>query len=121
MIIRMLSTFRNYIVDFQVGKEFEEDLTGIDDRKCMTTVSWDGDKLECVQKGEKEGHGWTQWIEGNLNISQSFTEKKEAYDFVNKKVKLLLLLHRQKQSTIRSSLCGSSMYEGILLDAQSLA
>ncbi|XP_032765754.1 LOW QUALITY PROTEIN: retinol-binding protein 1 [Rattus rattus] len=65
MIIRTLSTFRNYIMDFQVGKEFEEDLTGIDDRKCMTTVSWDGDKLHCVQKGEKEGRGWTQWIEGD--------------------------------------------------------
>ncbi|XP_078211125.1 retinol-binding protein 1 [Callithrix jacchus] len=65
MIIRTLSTFRNYIMDFQVGKEFEEDLTGIDDRKCMTTVSWDGDKLQCVQKGEKEGRGWTQWIEGD--------------------------------------------------------
>ena len=62
MIIHTLSTFRNYIMDFQVGKEFEEDLTGIDDRKCMTTVSWDGDKLECVQK---EGCGWTQWIEGD--------------------------------------------------------
>ncbi|XP_020035761.2 LOW QUALITY PROTEIN: retinol-binding protein 1 [Castor canadensis] len=65
MIIRTLSTFRNYIMDFEVGKEFEEDLTGIDDRKCMTTVSWDGDKLQCVQKGEKEGRGWTQWIEGD--------------------------------------------------------
>ncbi|XP_012617745.2 LOW QUALITY PROTEIN: retinol-binding protein 1 [Microcebus murinus] len=65
MIIRTLSTFRNYIMDFQVGQEFEEDLTGIDDRKCMTTVSWDGDKLQCVQKGEKEGRGWTQWIEGD--------------------------------------------------------
>ena len=65
MIIHTLSTFRNYIMDFQVGKEFEEDLTGIDDRKCMTTVSWDGDKLECVQKGEKEACGWTQWIEGD--------------------------------------------------------
>lgn len=28
-------------------------------------MSWDGDKLECVQKGEKEGRGWTQWIEGD--------------------------------------------------------
>lgn len=65
MIIRTLSTFRNYIMDFQIGEEFEEDLTGIDDRKCMTTVSWVGDKLECVQKGEKEGRGWTQWIEGD--------------------------------------------------------
>lgn len=28
-------------------------------------MSWDGDKLLCVQKGEKEGRGWTQWIEGD--------------------------------------------------------
>ncbi|XP_032725467.1 retinol-binding protein 1 isoform X2 [Lontra canadensis] len=39
MIIRTLSTFRNYIMDFQVGKEFEEDLTGIDDRKCMFSIT----------------------------------------------------------------------------------
>lgn len=25
-------------MDFQVGKEFEEDLTGIDDRKCMVRI-----------------------------------------------------------------------------------
>ncbi|KAL8187739.1 UNVERIFIED_CONTAM: DNA-binding proteins Bright/BRCAA1/rbp1 [Gekko kuhli] len=36
MIIKTLSTFRNYIMDFDVGKEFEEDLTGLDDRKCMS-------------------------------------------------------------------------------------
>lgn len=38
MIIRTLSTFRNYIMDFQIGQEFEEDLTGIDDRKCMVRI-----------------------------------------------------------------------------------
>ncbi|XP_042316908.1 retinol-binding protein 1 [Sceloporus undulatus] len=65
MIIKTLSTFKNYIMDFHIGKEFEEDLTGVDDRKCMTCVTWDGDKLLCVQKGEKEGRGWTQWIEGD--------------------------------------------------------
>ncbi|XP_068262284.1 retinol-binding protein 1 isoform X4 [Nyctibius grandis] len=65
MIIKTLSAFRNYIMEFDVGKEFEEDLAGVDDRKCMTTVSWDGDKLLCVQNGEKEGRGWTQWIEGD--------------------------------------------------------
>lgn len=43
MIIRTLSTFRNYIMDFQVGKEFEEDLTGIDDRKCMVRI--------CIHQG----------------------------------------------------------------------
>lgn len=31
----------------------------------QTTVSWDGDSLVCVQKGEKEGRGWTHWLEGD--------------------------------------------------------
>ncbi|KAF4796394.1 Retinol-binding protein 1 [Turdus rufiventris] len=35
MIIKTLSTFRNYIMEFDIGKEFEEDLSGVDDRKCM--------------------------------------------------------------------------------------
>ncbi len=30
----------------------------------QTTVSWDGDNLVCVQRGEKEGRGWTHWLEG---------------------------------------------------------
>lgn len=38
MIIKTLSTFRNYIMEFDVGKEFEEDLTGVDDRKCMVRI-----------------------------------------------------------------------------------
>uniref|UniRef100_A0A673ICZ0 Retinol-binding protein 1-like n=1 Tax=Sinocyclocheilus rhinocerous TaxID=307959 RepID=A0A673ICZ0_9TELE len=62
-IIKTLSTFRNYNMDFVVGQEFEEDLSGVDDRKCMTIITWDGDKLVCVQKGEIEGRGWTHWIE----------------------------------------------------------
>ncbi|KAJ8270197.1 hypothetical protein GJAV_G00111470 [Gymnothorax javanicus] len=65
LIIKTLSTFKNYNMDFEIGKEFEEDLSGVDDRKCMTTVSWEGDKLVCVQKGEKEGRGWTHWVEGD--------------------------------------------------------
>lgn len=32
----------------------------------QTLVSWDGDKLVCVQKGEKENRGWKHWIEGDL-------------------------------------------------------
>ncbi len=32
----------------------------------QTTVSWEGDKLVCVQRGEKEGRGWTHWLEGNM-------------------------------------------------------
>lgn len=38
MIIKTLSTFRNYIMEFDVGKEFEEDLAGVDDRKCMVSI-----------------------------------------------------------------------------------
>ncbi|XP_030220015.1 retinol-binding protein 1.1 isoform X2 [Gadus morhua] len=33
--IKTLSTFKNYNMDFTVGQEFEEDLSGVDDRKCM--------------------------------------------------------------------------------------
>ncbi|XP_034052076.1 uncharacterized protein LOC117532731 [Gymnodraco acuticeps] len=65
IVIKTLSTFKNYNMDFHVGKEFEEDLSGVDDRKCMTTISWDGDKLVCVQKGEIEGRGWTHWVDGD--------------------------------------------------------
>lgn len=31
----------------------------------QTTVTWEGDKLVCVQKGEIEGRGWTHWVEGD--------------------------------------------------------
>ncbi|KAA8587673.1 retinol-binding protein 1.1 [Etheostoma spectabile] len=65
IIIKTLSTFKNYNMDFHVGKEFEEDLSGVDDRKCKTTVTWEGDKLVCVQKGEIEGRGWTHWVDGD--------------------------------------------------------
>ncbi len=32
----------------------------------QSLVTWDGDKLVCVQKGEKENRGWKQWLEGDL-------------------------------------------------------
>uniref|UniRef100_A0AAY4BMU9 Cytosolic fatty-acid binding proteins domain-containing protein n=1 Tax=Denticeps clupeoides TaxID=299321 RepID=A0AAY4BMU9_9TELE len=54
-IIKTISAFR----------KFEEDLAGVDDRKCMTTISWDDDKLVCVQRGEKQNRGWTHWIDGD--------------------------------------------------------
>ncbi|KAI4879423.1 hypothetical protein NFI96_002473 [Prochilodus magdalenae] len=34
-IIRTFSAFRSYSMEFDIGQEFEEDLKGIDDRKCM--------------------------------------------------------------------------------------
>ncbi|XP_069466104.1 retinoid-binding protein 7 [Ambystoma mexicanum] len=63
--IRTLSSLRNYHVEFKVGEEFEEDTKGLDNRKCMSLVSWDNDRLTCVQKGEKKNRGWTHWIEGD--------------------------------------------------------
>lgn len=35
--IKTLTTFRNYQMEFDVGKEFEEDLGGVDDRKCKVS------------------------------------------------------------------------------------
>ncbi|KAG1948020.1 retinoid-binding protein [Pimephales promelas] len=66
MKIKTVTTFKNFDMDFTLGQEFTEDLGPVDGRKCQTTVDWDGDKLVCVQRGEKEGRGWTHWLEGNL-------------------------------------------------------
>lgn len=35
MTVKTLSTFRNYVVEFEVGVEFEEDLSVVDGRKCQ--------------------------------------------------------------------------------------
>ncbi|XP_056385193.1 retinol-binding protein 5 [Hyla sarda] len=66
VIIKTLSTFRNYVMDFTLGEEFEENLAVIDQRTCMTTVTWDGNKLVCVQKGDVPNRGWKQWMEGDV-------------------------------------------------------
>ncbi|KAK5904291.1 hypothetical protein CesoFtcFv8_005870 [Champsocephalus esox] len=63
---KTLSTFRNYEVNFTIGEEFEEHTKGLDNRKVMTMVTRDGDKLVCVQKGEKDNRGWKQWLEGDM-------------------------------------------------------
>lgn len=31
----------------------------------QSLVTWEGDVLVCVQKGEKENRGWRQWVEGD--------------------------------------------------------
>uniref|UniRef100_A0A8D0WMK8 Retinol binding protein 7 n=1 Tax=Sus scrofa TaxID=9823 RepID=A0A8D0WMK8_PIG len=59
------SSLRNYLVKFKVGEEFDEDNKGLDNRKCKSLVTWDNDRLTCVQKGEKKNRGWTHWIEGD--------------------------------------------------------
>jgi len=66
MKIRTLTTFKNFHMDFTLGQEFTEDLGPVDGRKCQTTVDWEGDKLLCIQRGEKQGRGWTHWLEGNM-------------------------------------------------------
>lgn len=66
MVIRTLTTLKNFNMDFTLGKEFTEDLGPVDGRTCQTTVDWEGDKLLCVQRGEKEGRGWTHWLEDNM-------------------------------------------------------
>ncbi|KAL6081988.1 hypothetical protein STEG23_002242, partial [Scotinomys teguina] len=52
--IHTYSSLRNYLVKFKVGEEFEEDNKGLDNRRCKSLVTWENDKLTCVQKGEKK-------------------------------------------------------------------
>lgn len=65
MVVKTLSPFRNYIMEFEVGVEFEEDLRIVDGRKCQTTVTWEEEQLVCVQKGEVPNRGWRHWLEGD--------------------------------------------------------
>ncbi|XP_032246948.1 retinol-binding protein 5 isoform X2 [Phoca vitulina] len=41
MIVKTLSTFHNYILEFEVGVEFEEDLRIVDGRKCQELTARD--------------------------------------------------------------------------------
>ncbi|KAL6458319.1 hypothetical protein MHYP_G00335490 [Metynnis hypsauchen] len=63
--IKTLTSFKNYSCSFKIGEEFEEVTKGLDNRKCKTLVNWEGDKLVCVQKGEKKDRGWTHWVDGD--------------------------------------------------------
>ncbi|XP_057560027.1 retinoid-binding protein 7-like [Hippopotamus amphibius kiboko] len=71
--IHMTSSFRNYLVTFKVGEEFDEDNKGLDNRKCKSLVTWDDDQLTYVQKGEKN-RGWIHWIEGDQLHLEMFCE-----------------------------------------------
>ncbi|XP_040834962.1 retinol-binding protein 5 [Ochotona curzoniae] len=64
MTVKTLSPFRSYVMEFKVGVEFEEDLKAVDGRKCQTTVTWEGEQLVCVQKGEVPNRGWRHWLNG---------------------------------------------------------
>uniref|UniRef100_A0AAZ3PSU4 Cytosolic fatty-acid binding proteins domain-containing protein n=1 Tax=Oncorhynchus tshawytscha TaxID=74940 RepID=A0AAZ3PSU4_ONCTS len=71
---KTLSTFRNY----EVTK-------GLDNRTVQTLVTWDGDKLVAVQKGEKANRGWMQWIEGDLLHLEIHVEDKVCKQVFKKK------------------------------------
>ncbi|XP_048639607.1 retinoid-binding protein 7 [Marmota marmota marmota] len=72
--IHTYSSLRNYLVKFKVGEEFDEDNKGLDNRKCKSLVTWDHDRLTCVQNGEKKNRGWTHWIEGDKLHLEMFCE-----------------------------------------------
>ncbi|XP_064156880.1 retinoid-binding protein 7-like [Anguilla rostrata] len=63
--MKTVSTFRNYHCSFNIGEEFEEVTKGLDNRKCKSVVNWDGERIVCVQKGEKRNRGWTHWVKGD--------------------------------------------------------
>ncbi|KAK6472341.1 retinoid-binding protein 7-like [Huso huso] len=80
--VQTLSSFRNYNAEFTVGVEFNEETKGLDNRKCKTLVTWDNDRLVCVQKGEKNNRGWIHWIEGDqlfLELSCEDQVCKQVY------------------------------------------
>ncbi|XP_065141627.1 retinoid-binding protein 7a isoform X3 [Paramisgurnus dabryanus] len=62
-VIKTLSTFRNYVFSFRVNEEFQEFTKGLDNRHCKSLVQWEGNKIVCVQNGEKKNRGWAHWIE----------------------------------------------------------
>ncbi|XP_074839724.1 retinol-binding protein 5 [Carettochelys insculpta] len=86
MTIRTITSLRNYIMDFDLGKEFEEDLGPVDGRKCQTIVSWEGDQLVCEQQGEKRNRGWRHWLEGD-HLHLRMTVEDEVCVQIFQKVK----------------------------------
>ncbi|KAB5546184.1 hypothetical protein PHYPO_G00069180 [Pangasianodon hypophthalmus] len=62
-VIKTLSTFRNYVFSFRMDEEFDEFTKGLDERHCKSVVTWEGNRMVCIQKGEKKNRGWAHWIE----------------------------------------------------------
>ncbi|XP_045319213.1 retinol-binding protein 5 isoform X3 [Leopardus geoffroyi] len=86
VIVKTLSTLRNYILEFDVGVEFEEDLRIVDGRKCQTIVTWEEEQLVCVQKGEVPNRGWRHWLEGE-KLYLELTARDAVCEQVFRKVK----------------------------------
>uniref|UniRef100_A0A8C5SK31 Retinol binding protein 5 n=1 Tax=Laticauda laticaudata TaxID=8630 RepID=A0A8C5SK31_LATLA len=103
MTIRTLTSLRNYVMDFDLGVEFEEDLGPVDGRKCQTTVYWDGDQLVCEQKGEKQNRGWRHWLEGDqLHLVRRSKQFSHFYPHFQKH-RMGLLPHSQLKKTKKSA------------------
>ncbi|XP_072469619.1 retinol-binding protein 2 [Notamacropus eugenii] len=79
------STLRNYELEFTVGVEFDEYTKGLDNRHVQTLVIWEGNKLVCVQKGEKKNRGWKQWIEGGKLHLELTCENEVCHQVFQKK------------------------------------
>ncbi|KAJ1089958.1 hypothetical protein NDU88_003098 [Pleurodeles waltl] len=82
---KTLSTFRNYNLDYTVGVEFEEKTKGLDNRTVQSLVTWENDKLICVQKGEKNNRGWKHWIEGDILHLELTCEDQVCHQTFKKK------------------------------------
>ncbi|XP_078522226.1 retinol-binding protein 2 [Lissotriton helveticus] len=84
-VTKTLSTFRNYNLDFTVGVEFEEKTKGLDNRTVQSLVTWENDKLVCIQKGEKNNRGWKQWMEGDILHLELTCEDQVCHQTFKKK------------------------------------
>ncbi|KAJ8378893.1 hypothetical protein AAFF_G00233270 [Aldrovandia affinis] len=83
--MKTLSTFRNYSSSFKIGVEFDEVTQGLDNRKCKSVVNWVGDKMVCVQKGEKGNRGWTHWIEDDQLYLDLYCEDQVCQQIYERK------------------------------------
>ncbi|XP_007170180.2 retinol-binding protein 5 isoform X3 [Balaenoptera acutorostrata] len=84
--VKTLSTFRNKVLEFEVGVQFEEDLRITDGRKCQTIVTWEEEQLVCVEKGEVPNRGWRHWLEGET-LYLEITARDAVHKQVFRKVK----------------------------------
>ncbi|XP_004419995.1 PREDICTED: retinol-binding protein 2 [Ceratotherium simum simum] len=78
------STFCNNL-DFTVEVGFDEHTKGLVNRTVKALVTWEGDVLMCVQKGEKENYGWRQWVEGDRLLQEMTCGDQVCHQVFKKK------------------------------------
>ncbi|RXN03430.1 coatomer subunit beta [Labeo rohita] len=89
-VIKTQSAFKSYELIFTIGVEKEEFTKGFDNRMLKTLVTWEGDKLVAIQKGEKQNRGWKHWIEDDklylplrLDIKRKLTARSDRVKSVD--------------------------------------